>query len=96
MELRSRPNARPDFLNGLTKSNPAPAALAEHLLLLLAGQGVTDGTLAETVRARLRECMGNAGFASSLAAFEETRAERFFRLLAAAGMEGPLKRKVAG
>jgi hypothetical protein len=84
------------FLNGLAKSNPAPAALAEQLLLLIAGQCVSEGTLADNVRARLRECMGNPGFASSLAAFDEPRAERFLRLLAAAGMEGSLKRKVAG
>jgi hypothetical protein len=83
------------FLNGLAKSNPAPAALAEQLLLLLSSQGVTDGALAENVRARLRESMANPGFGSSLALFEESRSERFFRMLAAAGMEGSLKRKAA-
>jgi hypothetical protein len=84
------------FLNGLTKLSPTPAALAEQLLLLLAGQGVTEGALAEQVRARLRDCMASPGFASALKSFDGARAERFSRLLAAVGVEGSASRKAAG
>lgn len=83
------------FLDGLAKSNPAPAVLAEQLLLLLAGQGVTEGTLADKARARIRECLGNPHLASSLSEFDERRAGRFPRLLTAAGIEASLPRKAA-
>lgn len=84
------------FLNGLAKSSPGPAPLAEQLLLLLAGQGVTEGALTDNVRARLRGTMGNPNFAGSLAAFDDVRGERFQRLLTATGMEGLVRRKAAG
>lgn len=83
------------LLNGLAKASPTPLAFAEHLLALLAGDGVTEGKLAETVRGRLRDCMADPAFAAALSRLDEASVQRFRRLLAAAGLEGPGKQQAA-
>jgi hypothetical protein len=83
------------LLSGLAKVSPTPVAFAEHLLTLLAGDGVTEGKLAEAVRGRLRDCVADPGFAAALSGLDPASVQRFRRLLAAAGLEGSAKQQAA-